>query len=231
MLLALSLIPSAFAGTLDTVTEAIETKVAGGGMTMDYIMPPYDPGVSFSVSITSTAKPSLVNLYGDQSVDGMETREQAIEKMNQDFQSLKSALSNYAKVTRTSISAYPGYNYDTYGNQTKSTYTGYQNVRVELKSANDLETVRTMMTDAGFNSWVDAQLSDDTKISLEYSLAEQISKLLEKKRAVYEKILQYSLGKISSLYVDTWADGSTYDVATGTLTTTTNVSVTYASQK
>lgn len=222
--------------TVDTTTgtvveETIEEAVQkGGGMAESYY-DPYYSNISFSIYLTSTATPSKINLSGDYSVAGAESREAAMKDLKAALSQAQKSLSAYGKVTMLSMNAYEDYVYDSMGNSsTGGTYSGYLSIRLELSNLGSLEMAKNALTSLNFSYWVDATLDEEQKIDIESSLSAKLSSLIGKKKSVYEKIIGEKLGKISSLYIDTWADGSMYNSETGLVPVTVTATVGYSIQ-
>lgn len=211
------------------------TVFAGGpgmmGMGMIMEEPSFYSNISFNVSVKSLAKASYVAVTGDFSLDRVTDQKGGIQKLKEKFAEAKQQLSPYGKVTRNSQNIYTYTETDYQTGKLVTYYSGYLGVRVDLTDASNVEKVQEAMLDLGFsNSWIDAQLSEDDRIDLELAVADQLKALIEKKKKVYQRILDITLKKSTSLYINSWIDGYLLDPETGMAPVTVSADVTFSSE-
>ena len=223
--------------TISTISEVNieEVTIEGGGMESSTGY--YDPGyygnnISFSLYLNSSATPQKISLSGDYSVNAGESREAVMKELKSALSQAQKSLGQYGKVTMTGMSAYENYAYEMDGvtPSEDTTYNGYLSVTLDLTNPANIEGAKNALTSMNFNYWVNATLDEEDKIDIEDSLATKINTLIAKKKSVYEKILGSDLGRATSLYVDTWADGTQYDPATGKVPVSVTVTVGYMLQ-
>lgn len=190
----------------------------------------YTPtSINFSVYLTSSAVPDEINISGDYSVIDAVSRADATTKLKKALNDAKKKLLTYGSVVMVSMSVYENYPYDYYGETTtETTYSGYLNISLKLSDFAAIDIAKEDMMELGFNTWTDIVLNEEDKIEIESSLATSLSSLIQKRKKVYEKILDQDLGKIISLYLDTWPDSSKFDPITGKVPVTVTASVGYA---
>lgn len=220
-MMLLTVAPAAFAGSAVGTSEVpVEDE------SLIYPQPPFYGNINIDVSVNSALKPSAIVMNPDYNVTA-DSREDALKKINAAYDELKSKVEKYATVSKTSSSVYPGYNYLPDG-KSEETFNGYLNASVRLTDLSAYETVKDLIMTAGFNvGWTDAQVDEEDKIDLEYALVKQLKSQINKRKSVYEEILGYHLTRATSLYINTWPDGSQYDPSTGMVKVTVNASIGY----
>lgn len=214
-----------------SVEEAIVEDVAvvdgygGGGMYYG------GNGFYFNVVAKAFATPESLIFYGDYSASSyndpsLNTRKKMLAHLNSVFSKLNKKLNGLGTLTQTGSSVY-----SSYMSETESSFDGYLSVRFDLTSVGNFSTVKSIFSDLAVNYWLDAVVSEEDKIDAEASVATTLKSLINKKKSVYEAILDYSLTKIVSLNVYSWPDASLYNAETGLVPLSVYADVTYSSEE
>lgn len=219
-----------FAVAMFTLFSTTTVFAGGPGMGMMTTDTSFYSNVSFNVSVKSMAKASYVAVTGDYSLDRLTDQKDGLKKLKEKFAEAKQQLSPYGKVTRNSQSIYAYTETDYQTGKLITYYNGYIGVRVDLTDATNVEEVQEIMLDLGFNTWIDAQLSEEDRIDLELEVADQLKSLIEKKKKVYQKILGITLKKSTGLYISSWIDGYLLDPETGMAPVTVSADITFANE-
>lgn len=210
---------------------SISPAVFAAGETIDakpvesYI--PYYSPISFTIALPSRINVGKIFISADYYVGGLSSRENVSAKLTSKYDSVKNALSNYGKVSRTYMNIYEDYYDPTLYSGKSKTYSGSVNVFVSLNNVKDYQVAYDKLVSLEFNSYPNVEIDEEEKIDLEASLADRINKLIQKKKSVYEKVLGRTLGEITSLYFDTWPDTNYFDPETGTVKVIINATVSY----
>ncbi len=194
----------------------------GGGMGIMY-PGPYGGGIMVDASITKEVTPDFVAINAYCDLRG-QTREQARTEANQIYTTIKSTVGTDGRVRKQgSVSIYP-----IYGPMGEET-GGY--------SANLSLFIRIMKTDRAMaiSDTVEAQgcsVNWDVRLvdvqEFEMSVLDSLSTRLNKRKAVFEKLLGRKLNTVSSASLSTWVDGYiSYDPETNKADATTTLSVTF----
>jgi hypothetical protein len=224
----LTISPAAFAATsvpVETTTTSVDTSVTLDKPVETY-MPYYSP-INFTVALSSRIKVSNISLSADYYVNGASSRADVSAKLSSKYDSAKNTLSKYGKVSRTYINIYEDYNDPALYPGKPKTYSGNLNIFVSLNNVSDYQAVYDSLIVMEFNSYPTVEIDEEAKIDLEFSMADRINNLIQKKKKTYEKVLGRTLGEITSLYFDTWPDTNYFDTEAGTVRVVLNANVSY----
>lgn len=197
---------------------------------MSYIDPYYgNQGVSVNVEVREKYVPTgKMSVNGSFSVYGLKTAEAAQQALEKKFTEAKSALAQYGKMRKNYLSTYQDGGYD----QVKSSFSGSLEVILDMKSGQNYGVVKDKFSDLGAsNSYVNSVIDPEEAILIEEKNAKKLKSLIEKKRGVYETILGYKLGKITSLNISTWLDTYNFDEETGEFEAVVSAYATIEEQK
>jgi hypothetical protein len=90
------------------------------------------------------------------------------------------------------------------------TYSGDISVTIRVTNSKDVQNVKDILSEEGFStSWLNVVVDNATQIKAELDNATEIKNIINDQVKVYEEILGYDLGKITSLSLYAWADGNT----------------------
>ena len=204
------------------IEDSLKSGSGGGGLVENAILDYGYQNISLSVSLESQATPDSVYLSADYSISGVSSRDNAMDQLKTKFSEIKNTLKLYGEVQQTSLSVYESYGY---GDSSTSSYTGYLNVRVDLKNVRELKEVQEILTSKGFNYWANLTLNEESKIELQLEMASQLRSLISKKKSVYETVIGAILTKVTSFYMDTYLDAYTYNPETNMATATTSIQI------
>lgn len=194
----------------------------GGGM--GSIMPPYYGGVTVDASVTKEVTPDFVLLNAYCDTGRQDNREEAKAILDKLYNDIRTAVGKDGRVRRMgSVSIYPFY--DPTGKDTGS-YTGNLSVGIRIINMSASGRISDFIESKGCSANWDVRLLDPQ--SFEMSVLDTLATRLNKRKAVFEKLLGKKLTTINSASLYTWVDGwSTYDPETNTADATTTLTITF----
>lgn len=179
---------------------------------MSYVDPYYgSQGVAVNVEVREKYVPKgKVNVTANYYVNGVKSAEEARKQLEKKYTETKSVMVKYGKVRKNYISTYSD---GAYGN---ASFSGSMDVVLEMASVQNYTNVQDGFSDLGFsNPYINTVIDQEEAILIEERNAMKLRDLIAKKKSVYETILGYKLGKVTSLNVSTWLDTYNFDAATG----------------
>lgn len=177
----------------------------------------YNPGIFFDVSVTTQWEPDRLIYYGNYTTVG-DTRGAVAKELNLLFEDAEEQLSPYGTVRRSGMYLYQSW--DGSGD-----YQGDLSVEVQVTELNNAQAVNDIFLDLGFSVWMDAQIED--LVEVESSVTDELKERIDQKEEIYETILGYPLGAITSLSIWTWPNGWTYNTETDLVDVTVSANVGY----
>ncbi|QQR55625.1 hypothetical protein IPG41_03675 [Candidatus Peregrinibacteria bacterium] len=224
LMFSLMLAPAAFADEALTETvEAVETVVVsentmvsepmlcGGGCG-------YWGGVYINVFTTVSAEVDGVTLFGNYYLDNAESKEAAVEELDEVYNEIRSTLSKYGTVMRTGIYTYSDWEFT-------GMYDGNLSIRVDLNNPTQTEDIENILYRNGFENWREVKVSN--LVAAEKAAVPTLKDLMAAKKEVYEEFLESGLGSIANLNIYSWADSTSYDPSTNMVDVMVYADVTY----
>lgn len=213
----------------EAIIEAIDAIPAvdgrGGGGANYSIMPPYyGGGIMVDASITKEVTPDFVALNAYCDLGKQPTRETAKAEADNIFNSLKNAVGTDGRVRRMgTVSIYPYYGVN--GEDTGS-YSANISIFIRILKPAAAGRITDAVEKEGCSIGWDVRLQDPQ--SFEMSVLDELAKRLNKRKAVFEKLLGKKLNRVVSASLNTWADGySSYDPETNKVDATTTLSISF----
>jgi uncharacterized protein YggE len=211
----------------EDILEVIDTMPANegrGGGAMSIMPPYYGGGIAVDASITKEVKPDFVALNAYCDIGMQSSREAAKMAADKMFTSVKNAVGADGRVRRTGgVSVYPYY--DPMGKESSS-FTANLSLFIRITKATAAERAMDAVEQAGCSGSWDVRLTDPQ--SFEMDVLDDLVKRLNKRKAVFEKLLGKKLNRVVSASLNTWADGySSYDPETNTVDATTTLSISF----
>lgn len=214
----------------EAIIDAIDAVPAvdgrGGGSEANYsIMPPYyGGGVMVDASITKEVTPDFVALNAYCDLGKQATRESAKAEADKIFTNLKNAVGTDGRVRRMgTVSVYPYYGVN--GEDTGS-FSANISLFIRIVKPTAAQRISDAVEKEGCSVGWDVRLQDTQ--SFEMSVLDELATRLNKRKAVFEKLLGKKLNKVVSASLNTWADGySTYDPETNKVDATTTLSISF----
>jgi len=189
-----------------------------------YMPGPYMGGVQVDASVTKEVTPDFVaiNAYCDSGK--LPSREQAREAADKMYNDIKAAVGNDGRVRKMGgVSVYPFYNPT---GEDSGSYTSNVSIFIRLVNMSAAGRVSDVIEDKGCGVNWDVRLVDMQKFELD--VLDELSDRLNKRKAVFEKLLGKKLNTINSASLNTWVDGySSYDPETNKADATTTLSVSF----
>jgi hypothetical protein len=213
------------AAIIDAVEAIPADGRGGGGAGMSSIYPPYyGGGVMVDASITKEVKPDFVALNAYCDLGKQPSREAAKTEANKIFMNIKNAVGSDGRVRRMgTVSVYPYY--DQTGSDTGS-YSANISIFIRVIKTSAAQRISDAVEKEGCGASWDVRLTDPQ--SFEMSVLDELAARLNKRKAVFEKLLGKKLNRVVSASLNTWADGySSYDPETNTVDATTTLSISF----
>lgn len=208
---------------LDNSTSSPAMMDRGGGG-YGIIAPGYGNGVTVDSTITKEVTPDFIalNAYCDSGKKA--SRETARDALNQLYNDIKAIVGSDGRVRKMgSPSIYPYYG--PMGEETDS-YTANMSVFVRITKQSSALRISDAIENKGCSVNWDVRLIDTQ--SFELDQIDTLISRLNKRKAVFEKLLGKRLTNVVGASLSTWVDGySTYDPETNKVDATTTLSVTY----
>lgn len=194
-----------------------------GGLSMPYY-PSYG-GVMVDATVTKEITPDFVALNAYCDLGKQATRESAKAAAEKIFNDIKSAVGTDGRVRKTgAVSVYPYYG--PMGETTES-FSANLSIFIRVVKTTAAERISDAVEKAGCAANWDVRLLDPQ--TFELSVLDDLSARLNKRKAIFEKLLGKKLTTIVSASLNTWVDGySTYDPATNKAEATTTLSVSFS---
>ncbi len=230
-----------FAATADISEEEVKEALDESlnmpiidGMGGGYMPSPYQQGgVMVDASITKEVTPDYVAINAYCDIGKKATREQAREAAKKadaqayeafTYAEIKAAVGTDGRVRKMGgISVYPYYNPT---GEESGSFTSNLSVFVRFVNMSAVQRVTTVIEDKGCSVNWDVRLVDMQ--SFELSVLDDLSTRLNKRKAVFEKLLGKKLTTITSASLSTWVDGySSYDPETNKADATTTLNITF----
>lgn len=240
MTLAMGLAPlSAFAAetkteslTEDELLEVLESEAANGVM-MDrgggggglYYPGPYGNGITVDASVTEEVTPDFIAVNGYCEVTGLASRDEVRTELTRVYNAIKAAVGTDGRVRRSGPpSVYPFY--DASGNADTAKMSGSLNVFIRVLRNNAAQRIADILDAHACSPGWDVRL-----INPEDHEAAQLDALVtrvNKRKAIFEKLLGKKLSNVIGASLSTWVDGwSSYDPETNKADATTTLSITF----
>lgn len=227
--LAVGLAPlSAFAGGLPTPTDVTADEVMqaidgrGGGISYPG---PYGNGITVDASVTKEVTPDYVAVNGYCEVSNLDDRTQIRTALAKIYDAVKAGVGSDGRVRKAGTpSVYPYY--DPYGGTANGRMSGSMNLVIRMTNTKAAQRVSDLLDDNGCSASWDVRLTDVE--TYESGLVTELLAKVNKRKAVFEKILGKKLKTVSGVSLSTWIDGwSSYDPATNKADATTTLSITF----
>ena len=188
-------------------------------------MPYYgNGGVTVDASVTKEVKPDFIGLNAYCDLGNQSSRETAKAEADKLYMSIKNAVGTDGRIRRMGgVSIYPYY--DATGTATSS-YSANLSIFIRITKPGAAQRISDAVEKEGCTVNWDVRLMDPQ--SFEMSVLDELSVRINKRKAIFEKLLNKKLTRINSASLSTWADGySTYDPETNMVDATTNLSITF----
>lgn len=194
----------------------------GGGMSS--IMPYYGGGVMVDTSITKEVTPDFVAINAYCDTGKRPSREQAKDAIDQIYNSIKNAVGKDGRVRKMgTMSVYPIYG--TTGEDTGS-FSGNATIYIRVVNMSAALRISDIVENSGCTTNWDVRLVDMQVFEL--SIIDDLTTRLNKRKKVFEKLLNKRLTNVLSASLNTWVDGySSYDPETNKADATTTLSISF----
>lgn len=211
----------------EAIMEAIDAAPAvdgrGGAMS---IIPPYygGGGVMVDASVTKEVTPDFVALNAYCDLGKQPSRESAKAESDRIFNSIKNTVGTDGRVRRMgSVSVYPYYGVN--GEDTGS-FSANISLFIRIVKPSAALRISDAVEKEGCSPGWDVRLQDPQ--SFEMDVLDELATRINKRKAVFEKLLGKKLNQVISASLSTWADGySTYDPETNKVDATTTLSISF----
>jgi len=155
---------------------------------------------NFNVTATDYVKPSKLFFSADYSLENSESREAALNKLNEFFNKAKTEIEKYGTIVTYNVNVYgsmPYYEKMDSQPVTQSVYSGNLNIRIEMGNIDNYEALRNSLIKNGFNYWTDAVVAEEAKIDIEMKNADHLKTLIDKKEiAVVGAYYDFDKGQV-----------------------------------
>jgi hypothetical protein len=230
--IAMGLSPlSAFAATATTdVSEDDILKVMEEQSVMTderssmYYPGPYGGGgISVDATVTEEVTPDFVAVSGYCEVSNMDSRDEVRTELSKIFTDIKADVGSDGRVRRSGTpSVYPFY--DTRDGMPTDKMSGSINIFIRVVNVNAAQRISDILDEHSCSPSWDVRLVDTE--DHETALLDQLISKVNKRKAVYEKLLSKKLTDVSGVSLSTWVDGwSSYDPETNKADATTTLSI------
>lgn len=194
----------------------------GGGASMMYPGPM--GGIQVDTSVTKEVTPDFiaVNAYCD--IGKQASREAAREMLQKLFLEIKQAVGSDGVVRRTGgVGIYPFY--DPTGQETGQ-YSGNLSLLIRVTTPAAAQRIFEMTEEKNCGPSWDVRLVDTQKH--EMKVIDELANRLQKRKAIFEKLLNRRLTQVVSASLYTWVDGyMSYDPEKNTAEAMTTLSVSF----
>ncbi len=206
------------------VMEGESSMDRGGGGGEYYYPGPYGGGISVDVTLTKEITPDSVAVSAYCEASDFETRGEVREELTRIYKAIKDGVGSDGRVRRSgSPGVYPYY--DPYGGASNH-YSGSVNILIKLTKVSAALRIEELISNNSCSSSWDVRLIDTEDFELD-NLDTLLAKL-NKRKAVYEKLLKKKLTKVTGASLYTWVDGySSYDPETNKADATITLTVTF----
>ncbi len=194
----------------------------GGGYGIS--MPYYGGGVVVDASITKEVTPDFVALNAYCDIGRTADRDEAKRIADQIFTDIKNGVGKDGRVRRSGpVSVYPYY--DGTGKDT-GLFMANVSIMIRILNMNAAQRISDLVENEGCSLNWDVRLLDPQ--SFEMDILDELTSRVNKRKAVFEKLLGKKLTRVISASLYTWADGySTYDPETNKVDATTTLNLTF----
>ncbi len=227
--IAMGLSPlSAFAATADVSEDEILKVMDEQSVMMDerssmYYPGPYGGGISVDATVTKEVTPDFVAVNGYCEVSNMDSRDEVRTELSKIFTDIKADVGSDGRVRRSGTpSVYPFY--DTRDGMPTDKMSGSLNVFIRVVNVDAAQRISDILDEHSCSPSWDVRLVDTE--DHEMALLDQLLSKVNKRKAVYEKLLSKKLTDVSGVSLSTWVDGwSSYDPETNKADATTTLSI------
>lgn len=190
-----------------------------------YYPGPYGGGISVDASVTEEVTPDFVAVNGYCEVVDLASRDAVRTALTKTFNDIKAAVGSDGRVRRSgSPSVYPYY--DTRDGMATDKMSGSISVFIRVINVDAAQRISNILDERGCSPSWDVRLVDME--DHEMDLLDQLLSKVNKRKAVYEKLLGKKLTNVSGVSLSTWVDGwSSYDPETNKADATTTLSITF----
>lgn len=204
-----------------TTSPVVDGK-GGGGTSMIYPGPA--SGIQVDTSITREIIPDFIGVNAYCDIGRQSSKETAREAVQKLLLEIKQAVGSDGVVRRTgSIGIYPFY--DPTG-QESGQYSGNLSVLIRIKKPEAAQRIFDFAEEKNCSPSWDVRLIDTQKYELK--IIDELAKRLQKRKAIFEKLLGRRLTQVVSASLYTWVDGyMSYDPERNTAEATTTLSVSF----
>lgn len=221
----------------DTVTEEeildiLEQPAANQSMSIDgrggggygIMAPMYGGGVQVDASVTKEVTPDFVALNAYCSSGRQPSREAARDTLDQIYQDIRQAVGTDGRVRKMgTVPVYPFY--DQTGQDTSS-FTADLNLLIRLNNVGAAQRISDYIESKACGVNWDVRLLDTQEFEL--SVLDELSDRLDKRKMIFEKLLDKKLSTVIGATLNTWVDGyGTYDPETNRVDGTTTLSISF----
>ncbi len=236
MTIAMSLTPlSAFAATGTDLTEdealleALESEASNGAV-MDrggglYYPGPYGNGIVIDASVTKEVTPDFVAVNGYCEVVGLGSREEVRTELTRIYNDIRAAVGTDGRVRRSGPpSMYPYY--DAHSGIETDKMSGSLNVFIRVLRTDAAQRIASILDEHNCSPGWDVRLVNPE--DHETAQLDDLIARVNKRKALFEKLLGKKLSNVVGASLSTWVDGwSSYDPETNKADATTTLSITF----
>jgi hypothetical protein len=234
--LSMGLAPlSAFAASATTnvseedVMQALDAKPAmmqdrgGGG---ESVYPgPYGNGITVDGMITKEVTPDYVAVNGYCEVTDLDSRDAIRTELTRTYNEIKTAVGADGRVRRNGApSVYPYY--DAYGSTSTGKMSGNLSIMIRVTNVSAAQRIADVLDEHGCNPSWDVRLVNAE--DYETGILDELLAKVNKRKAVFEKLLGKKLTNVTGASLYTYLDGySSYDPETNKADAQTTLSITF----
>lgn len=188
-----------------------------------YYPGPYGGGISVDATVVEEVTPDFVAANGYCEVSNMDSRDAVRTELAKIFADIKADVGSDGRVRRSGTpSVYPYY--DTRDGMPTDKMSGSINVFIRVLSVDAAQRISDILDEHSCSPSWDVRLVDTE--DHETDLLDQLISKVNKRKAVYEKLLGKKLTDVSGVSLSTWVDGwSSYDPETNKADATTTLSI------
>lgn len=201
--------------------EAMLMDRGGGGM---YYPGPYGGGITVDASVTKEVTPDFIAVNGYCEVTNMDTREEVRTELTRLYNAIKEQVGTDGRVRRSGTPGIYPY-YDPSG-ALSSKLSGNLSLFIRVARPAASQKISDILEENGCSASWDVRLVDTE--DHEYAQLDNLLARVNKRKAIYEKLLGKKLTNVAGVSLSTWVDGwSTYDPETNKADATTTLSITF----
>ncbi len=218
------------AATTDITEEDVMNAIVPSDAMMDRggggygIAPYYGGGVVIDASVTKEVTPDFVALNAYCDIGRSNDRDEAKKIADQIFNDIKNGVGQDGRVRRSGpVSVYPYY--DGTGKDT-GMFMANVSIMIRIIKVSSAQRIADLVESKGCSLNWDVRLTDPQ--TFEMDVLDELTSRVNKRKAVFEKLLGKKLNNVLSASLYTWADGySTYDPETNKVDATTTLNLTF----